>query len=85
MYFNHDMGWWSYAGMGVGMVVFWSAVLFGIIVTVMYVFRDRPSMTPPSPQSPPAEEILAARFARGEIDETDYEQRIALLRAQSRR
>jgi putative membrane protein len=79
MYFDHDMGWWSYAGMGIGMVVFSAAILFGIIVAVMYAVRDRSAIAPP-PQSPTAEQILAARFARGEIDEAEYGHRMALLR-----
>lgn len=85
MLFDHDMGWWGYAGMGVGMVVFWAAVLFGIIVVVMYAVRDRSAVAPPPPQSPTAEEILATRFARGEIDEAEYGHRMALLRGQTQR
>ena len=42
-----------------------------------------------APQSPPAaapspEQILAARFARGEISETKYRDRLAVLRDHSR-
>ncbi|MCV7354835.1 SHOCT domain-containing protein [Mycolicibacterium fluoranthenivorans] len=79
MYFDHDMGWWGYAGMGIGMVVFSAAILFGIIVAVIYAVRDRSAIAPPPP--PTATEILAARFARGEIDEAEYGHRMALLRS----
>jgi len=79
MYFDHDMGWWGYAGMVIGMVVFSAAILFGIIVAVIYAVRDRSAIAPPPP--PTATEILAARFARGEIDEAEYGHRMALLRS----
>lgn len=34
-----------------------------------------------SPQRPSAEDILADRFARGEIDEAEYQDRLSTLRA----
>ena len=78
MFYNHDMSWWGYAGMGIGMTVFGASVLFGIVVLVAYVCRDRTLSAPP-PHCTTAEEILAARLARGEIDETEYRHRIAVL------
>ncbi|MFJ7777050.1 SHOCT domain-containing protein [Streptomyces yangpuensis] len=40
---------------------------------------------PPGPAQPPAapsaKQVLAERFARGEIDEEEYEQRLTVLRA----
>ena len=29
-WYDHDMGWWGYAGMGVGMVLFWGLIIVGI-------------------------------------------------------
>ena len=74
------MGWWGYAGMGIGMVLFWALLVAGIIALVMFVSGVR--ATAPSPPSP--EQILAARFARGEISETEYRDRLAVLRDPAR-
>ncbi len=41
---------------------------------------DQPG-SPPAPSPVPAEQILAERFARGEIDEDEYWQRMTTLRA----
>lgn len=79
MFYDHDMGWWGFAGMGIGMALFWAAVLFGVIVAAVYLVRER-SAPAPRPHGPTAEDILAGRFARGEIDEAEYRQRIATLR-----
>jgi putative membrane protein len=80
-WYDHDMGWWGYAGMGIGMVLFWALLIAGIIALVVFVTGDRPPRQgPPPPESPSAEQILAARFARGEISETEYRDRIAVLR-----
>ncbi len=76
LWYNHDMGWWSYAGMGIGMVLFWGLLTAGIIGLVMFITGDR--KTPQSPAAP--DQILAARFARGEISETEYRDRLAVLR-----
>jgi putative membrane protein len=75
-WYDHDMGWWGYAGMGIGMVLFWALIVAGIVALVMYVVGDkRNQQAPPSPN-----QILAERFARGEISETEYRDRLAILR-----
>jgi len=79
-WYDHDMGWWGYAGMGIGMVLFWALVIVGIVGLVMSVSGEwRTGSSPLTPQSP--EQILAARFARGEINETEYQERLASLRS----
>ena len=81
-WYDHDMGWWGYAGMGVGMALFWGLIIVGIVA----LFR----FTTGSPQAPrggapTAEQLLSARFASGEIDETQYGERLAVLREAIRR
>ncbi|OIK25525.1 hypothetical protein VT52_021680 [Streptomyces malaysiense] len=74
--------------MAVFMVLFWALVIAGIVALVRYVgggHRDRESARPPSSDergwgSRRAEELLAERFARGEIEEDEYKRRLALLR-----
>ena len=66
--------------MGIGMVVFWALIVGGIVALVVYLVGDRRNQQPPT--SP--DQILAERFARGEITETEYRDRVAVLRDPSR-
>ena len=80
--YDYEPGWgWGYALMFVGMALFWGLLVLGIGVLVHYVGHN--ASTPPT-HSPPdlhgAEKLLAERFARGEIDETEYRERLATLR-----
>ena len=78
-WYGHGMGWWGYAGMGIGMVLFWALLIAGIVALVRYTATDR--QIPPFPTQPPGpEQVLAGRFARGEISETEFRDRLAVLR-----
>ena len=71
-------GSWSWAGwlaMTAAMLVFWGLVAW-VAVTLVRASSRRPE--PPGSIAP--EEILAARFARGEIDQAEYDERTATLR-----
>jgi len=73
------MNWYGSGGwfwMSVWMVVFW-AVAIGVVVWVVRQF-SRPSIS--SLQGSSAITILEERFARGEIDKVELEQRKAVLR-----
>lgn len=77
MWYDHGMGWWSYAGMGIGIVLFAALLIFGIAGLVSLSTRDdnRRLYLPPSP-----ERILGERFARGDISEAEYREALAVLR-----
>ena len=81
LWYDHDMSWWGYAGMGIGMVLFWALLILGIVALVRFSVNDRsrPVSSPPSP-----EHVLADRFACGEISETEYRDRLAVLRDHAR-
>jgi putative membrane protein len=84
-WYGSGMSGWGYALMTVSMILFWGAVIFGIVMLVRYFGRSgQPPVEPRSPQSaePPQspERLLAERFARGEIGEDEYWQRLAVLR-----
>jgi putative membrane protein len=85
-WYDHGMSGWGYAGMAIGMVLFWILVIVGIVALVR--FTTGPTQARAIPAPPPygesPEQILAARFARGEIDEAEYQQRLAVLRANPR-
>jgi putative membrane protein len=81
MWFDHDVSGWGYAGMAISMVLFWGLVIAGIVVLVRYLARsEQPRGGPPADPAPSPEQVLAERFARGEIDEEEYLHRRAVLR-----
>lgn len=69
-------GWWMWVGsvLAIGLVA--------LVVLLVARLLDRPappSAAVPGPR-PEADEILATRFARGEIDEAEYRRRRDALR-----
>jgi len=79
MFWNGDgMHWWGYAFMTVGTLLFWALVIAGIVALVRYAGR---SSQPPAAiaQRPTAEQVLAERYARGEIDDEEYQRRTRTL------
>jgi putative membrane protein len=78
-WYDHDMSGWGYAGMGIGMVLFWALVLGGIFALVRLASADRTSRYSTGSE-PDAQQLLAVRFARGEIDEAEYREKLAVLR-----
>jgi putative membrane protein len=79
-WYGSGMSGWGYALMTISMVLFWGAVIFGIVALVRYAGRGEPQAGA-APQPPAPERLLAERFARGEIDEDEYQRCLAALRA----
>ena len=62
-------------------------IVVGIIALIRFNTGTIRAVTQPQPQSDdesPAK-VLASRFARGEIEEPEYQHRLAVLRSTSRR
>jgi putative membrane protein len=78
-WYGSGMSGWGYALMTISMVLFWGAVIFGIVALVRYLGRGGPQAGEPAQQATP-ERLLAERFARGEIDEDEYNRRLTALR-----
>ena len=72
--------------MGLMTIVLWGLLIAGAIALVRYLGRAR-HVHPPvaGGDHPDAEQVLAARFARGEIDEDEYRRRRTTLRELSDR
>ncbi len=71
--------WWGWLLMTVSMVAFWGLVIWGIVA----IFRGwGGSWTRPerSDRRDP-EQILAERFAAGEIDEEEHQRRLEIPRS----
>ena len=74
-WYGPSMNGWGYVLMTASMVLFWALVIFGVIALVRYLSRaDRVTAAQPTP-----EEVLAERFARGEINEEEYQHRLEVL------
>jgi putative membrane protein len=73
MWYGGDWGWASWILMTVGMVAFWALVITAVVLAVRYLAGPRGTAAA-------AEGVLDQRFARGEIDENEYRQRLSLLR-----
>jgi len=83
------MQWWNSAWDGATpwpmfLPMLWPLVMFGgVIVLVMLLFRGGRTETPPSWRRNASRqtpfEILSERFARGEINRQEYEERKGLL------
>jgi putative membrane protein len=79
-WYGDGMTGWGYILMTASMMLFWSLVLFGGIAIVRSVVRsDRRMANGPNP-----EQLLAERFARGEIEQQVYRNRLDVLRTSSR-
>ncbi|MBN0043067.1 SHOCT domain-containing protein [Streptomyces actuosus] len=83
-WYDHDMNGWGWLGMSLGMIVFWGLIVTAFVLLLRTLGRPAPGgshdsalRTPPAP--PSAEQLLAERFARGEIDEEEYQRRLRVL------
>lgn len=67
---NQTMGpWW-----GIGMALFWIAVLAGLVGFVVWLVRaGSPAAAASGGPSSRAEELLKERYARGELTREEYE------------
>ena len=73
---GNGMDGWGYGLMTVSMVLFWGLVIYGVIALVRHLGRqDSPAAARPRP-----EQLLAERFAHGQIDEQEYRLRLDALR-----
>lgn len=92
MYWNTQMGGWGYVLMAVTMLFFWGTLIAAIVLFARSLSGPQPGPQQPGPQAAgpyaafptpaarPAEDILAERFARGEISAEEYQQSLAVLR-----
>ena len=73
--YGDHMSGWAWVWMGLGSLIFWALLITGVVLLIRQFnshsgHRDRVD----------PEATLAQRYARGEIDDDEYERRLALLR-----
>jgi putative membrane protein len=77
MFYGDHMGGWGYGFMTIGMALFWASLIVGVLLLARYLGRTgRPDAASPRPAP---EQLLAERFARGEIDTDEYVERLEAL------
>ncbi|MCZ4102833.1 MULTISPECIES: SHOCT domain-containing protein [Streptomyces] len=76
---DHDVSGWGWFAVSAGMILFWAL----IITAAVLFFRalNHAPEQPPIPAGTSPEQPLAERFARGDIDEDEYQRRLAALRS----
>ncbi|KQH76298.1 hypothetical protein AO501_29050 [Mycobacterium gordonae] len=77
-----DNGTWWWSGsilVTVALVVFWVLLLTTVVLAVRYLQCSAATGTIAAGGPRHAETLLAERFARGEIDDGEYQRKLALL------
>ena len=74
-WFGNGMGGWAALMMGIGTVLLWGSVVAVVAMLTASARRERGR----SGRDQRAEEILAERFARGEIDAEEFRARLDAL------
>ncbi len=80
-WYSHDINGWGYALMTISMLAFWGLVIFGVILLVRRPNDSTPSDRRQTTAGTP-EQQLAGRYARGEIDQREFTNRLDALRGQ---
>jgi len=75
--YGEHMSGWGWALTGFGMLLFWGVVITAVIVAIQY-FRS-PHVRFKDSTGPSPADILARRFALGEISEEEFLSRTRLL------
>jgi putative membrane protein len=84
MYWNqHNMSGWDWFAMSIGSVLLWALLV--AIAVLLYRNLNRTHDLPHTRPVASPEQVLADRFARGEIDEDEYRNRLAVLRTDGSR
>jgi putative membrane protein len=66
---------WGYGwGGGLFMILFWIAVIVGIVLLVRWLSAVRPAGTGGAPPEKPLD-VLKRRYAAGEIDKKEFEEK----------
>ncbi|MFB6613039.1 SHOCT domain-containing protein [Streptomyces sp. NPDC085524] len=86
MYWNgHGMGAWGWFAMSLTTLVVWALIVAAAVLVARAYRREGPdgraASAPDAGPGQGAEGLLADRFARGEIDDEEYERRLAVLRS----
>ena len=77
--YGNGMGGWGFHMMAFGGLLVWAVIVVGVIAMLRHAIRES-AVPRPRPVESTAEELLAERFARGDIAEQEYRDRLDVLR-----
>lgn len=81
---NGGWGWGGWILMTLVMVAFWGLVITAVVLAIRYLAGGGSHHNRvgggSAPASSRAEDVLAERYARGEIDDDEYRRRLTLIR-----
>ena len=82
MMWGYDGFGFGGGGMGIGMVLFWGLIIFGIVMLARgFGGRSRATSSEFKARDKTPQDILGERYARGEIDKAEFEQKRSDLAA----
>jgi putative membrane protein len=73
--YGNGMGAWGFGLMTAGNLLVWALIVVGVVALLRHLNRSGPAGPRPT-----AEELLAERFARGDVTEQEYRDRLDVLR-----
>lgn len=82
-FYGDHMSGWGWVGMSIGMILFWGVFVTAIVLLIRTSGRNE-NRSDQALSSPTPENLLAERFARGEIDDAEYHDRLATLIGKAR-
>ena len=75
MMWGYDGFGFGWGGMGIGMLLFWALIIGVVVVLIRGLGSARSAASEPSARERTALDILGERYARGEIDKSEFEQK----------
>ena len=69
----NDFGWWGFGFGPVFMLLFWGGFIVGIVALFRWLAAESPRQ---QARDKTAVDIVQDRYARGEIDRQEYEQKM---------
>ncbi len=70
---GYGMGWFG----GIFMILFWGLIIVGIVLVIRHFITGQGSDSESAPRDP--RQILKERYANGEIDTEEFEERLKNL------
>jgi putative membrane protein len=77
-WYDHDLAGWGWFAMSAGMILVWALIILAVVWLIRTLVGTTETREPTTSTS---EHLLAERFARGQIDEQEYRQRLDTLHA----
>lgn len=82
-WYGDNMNGWGWTLMILGMIAFWAVVILGLVLLVRVLRGPGPTFDRAPARLTPRD-LLAERFARGDIDQSEYAGRLAALHGSAR-